>query len=162
MLVAIILPLEAHFALVDCKQSFIRDCDAMGIAAQIFERLLRTAEWRFGINDPVPVFQRSSKTKKGDGIPKRLRFAEEVEFPLVESVFQGREEQAAKQTRQHAYGQEEARQVGYPALMIRTDATARNHAMNMRMVLQVLAPGMKDGEEADLCAEMLRVARNGE
>ena len=32
--------------------------------------------------------------------------------------------------------------------------------MNMRMVLQVLAPGVEDGDEADLGAEMARIGGN--
>src|SRR5215213_9499913 len=33
--------------------------------------------------------------------------------------------------------------------------------MQMRMKMQVLSPGMKHGEEADLCSQVLRVRGNG-
>ncbi len=50
-------------------------------------------------------------------------------------------------------GQEEARATGEPALAIYKRA-AGNEAVDMRMMRERLAPRMKDGEEADLAAEV--------
>ena len=47
-----------------------------------------------------------------------------------------------------------------PALVVGRQTTSRDHAMNVRMMLEVLAPGVEHAQEADLRAEMLGVGRN--
>ena len=54
--------------------------------------------------------------------------------------------------------QEEACRRRNPAGVIGRQSTGRNDAVNMRMVQQLLIPRVQDTEEADLRAEMLRVA----
>jgi hypothetical protein len=46
--------------------------------------------------------------------------------------------------------------------MVRRQAAAGNDAVQMRVMEQILPPGMKNGEEADAGAQMRRVAGNGE
>ena len=50
---AIILPGKPHRSLIEREEPAIRDGDAMGIAAEIGEHLLRPTEGRLGINHPV-------------------------------------------------------------------------------------------------------------
>ena len=65
-----------------------------------------------------------------------------------------REEQAPKQSRQHPHRQEEAKSAGDPALAIGREAAAGYHAVQMRVMQQVLAPGVQDRDEADLGAQV--------
>ena len=44
-----------------------------------------------------------------------------------------------------------------PALVIGRQTAGRDHAVDMRMMLEILSPGVQHAEEADLCAEMLRI-----
>lgn len=44
--------------------------------------------------------------------------------------------------------------------MIRSEAAGSDDAVDMGMKLQSLIPGMKDAEEADLCTQMARSARD--
>ena len=46
--------------------------------------------------------------------------------------------------------------------MIRRETAAGNHAVQMRMMQQILPPGMQDGEETDLRSQMFRIAGNGQ
>ena len=50
---AIILPAEAHLAIVDAEQAMIGDGDSMRVAADVVEDLLRSGEGRFGEDDPI-------------------------------------------------------------------------------------------------------------
>jgi len=68
----------------------------------------------------------------------------------LESVCESFQKQAAEQAREHPHGQKEARPAGDPALVIRGKAAAGNHAMHMRMMQQVLTPGVEHGEESQL------------
>ena len=71
------------------------------------------------------------------------------------------QEQTAEQAREHAHGQEEAWPAGDPARAVGDEAAAGDDAMQMRMMEQVLAPGVQHGEEADLGAQMLRIGGDG-
>src|SRR5215471_18218591 len=57
--------------------------------------------------------------------------------------------------------QEEVRSTGYPALAIRGQSSAGHYAVQMRMNLEVLSPGVQHREEADLGPQMLGVGSNG-
>ncbi len=79
----------------------------------------------------------------------------------TEGVVQLFEEEPAEQARQNPHRQEEAGAAGDPALAIGGDAAARHHAMHMGMMQQVLSPGVQDGEEADLGAQVLGIGGDG-
>lgn len=51
---------------------------------------------------------------------------------------------------QHGYGQKEARLRGDPAAAIGSQSAGRNHAMDVRMMIELLAPSMQHAEEADI------------
>src|SRR5271165_4959987 len=58
---------------------------------------------------------------------------------------------------QDPYGEEERVARTDPALAIRRESSRRNHAVHMRVMEKVLPPGVKNAEESDLGAEMLRI-----
>ena len=63
---------------------------------------------------------------------------------------------------EHVHGEEEAGGTGDPARPVRRQAAAGNDAVDVRMVIEVLAPSVEDREEPDLGAEMARDrARSG-
>ena len=64
------------------------------------------------------------------------------------------EEQASEEARQHLYRQEEALPTVDPTLAVERKAAAGRHAMDMGVMLQGLAPGVQDGGDAKLGAEM--------
>ena len=78
--------------------------------------------------------------------------AEEAEIAGCEGGAQRLEEQAAEETREHTYRQEEPAPATDPSRTVERQAAAWRHAMDMRMMLQGLTPGMKDGDNADLGA----------
>ena len=70
------------------------------------------------------------------------------------------QKQLAEQPREHAYGEEEAGPAGDPALAIKRDAAARHNHVDVRMVGERRAPGVEDGEDADVGAEVLEIGRD--
>jgi hypothetical protein len=81
---------------------------------------------------------------------------------LLLSGVESFQKQAAEQTRQHAHRQEETGAAGHPAVVIGGQAAAWHDAVQMRMVLEILPPGVQYGEEADLGAQVLGIACNGQ
>ena len=107
------------------------------------------SEGWFGIHDPFAfaVLPRNQAGRKGDGLPEGFGFTEETELSPIESVLRRLKEQAAKQTRKNAHGKKEAGLTADPAIVIRTETPAGDHAMDMGMMQQVLSP-LTTSEEA--------------
>ena len=79
---------------------------------------------------------------------------------MAESALQTGDELAAKDAAQHLDRQEERITRMNPALVVGRKTTGWNHAVNMRMSLQILSPGVKHTQKTDLGAEMLRIGGN--
>jgi len=159
--VAVILPVKADLAIGEADQAVIGNGHPMGVAAEILEHLLGAAKRWLGVNHPLDISYGCQISGKGSGNAKRFERAKEVQAPGVKGVLQLRQKQPAKQPREHAYRQEETRTAGDPALAIGTQAAARNHAMQMRVMLQILAPGMQNGDEADLGTQVPGIDSDG-
>ena len=135
----------------------------MGVAAQVFEDLLGSSEGRLGVDDPLLIAQRRQIAGKSGGIPERLDFAGKGKLGLLEHLLEVVEKQAAEQAREHLHGNQESRAAATdPALLIGGESAARDDAMQMGMVQEILPPGVQDGEEADLGAEVAGIGGNGE
>ena len=65
---------------------------------------------------------------------------------------------AAEDTAEHFDGKEEGAARGDPAGVVRSEAAGGEHAVDMRMMLQSLVPGMEHAEEADLGSEVPGIA----
>ena len=81
----------------------------------------------------------------------------EGELSPVEGGAEQREELAPEHAAEDADRQEEPRSAGDPARAVGREPAARHDAMDVGVVLQVLAPGVEDGQEADLGPEVLGV-----
>lgn len=67
------------------------------------------------------------------------------------------QEQPPEQAGEHPHRQEEAEAAASPSIAIGGVATAGHDAMDMRVVVEVLAPGVKHRGDADLGADVLGV-----
>jgi hypothetical protein len=98
----------------------------------------------------------------GESVLERLDGTGKLKLSLVEGVFQFFQKEPPEKACEHANRRKEARQAGDPALVIGREAPAGNDTVQMRMMQKILSPGMQNGEEANACAQMFRVAGNGE
>ena len=64
----------------------------------------------------------------------------------------------AEDTAEHFDGKEEGSARGDPAGVIRSETAGGQHAVDMRMMLQSLVPGMEHAEETDLRSEVTWIA----
>ena len=80
--------------------------------------------------------------------------AMELQLALSKRPAQEGQKLAAKDPAQHFYREQEVIARVDPALAIRTQAASGDHAVNVRMVRQVLAPGVEHGQETDVRAEV--------
>jgi hypothetical protein len=86
--------------------------------------------------------------------------ARKHQLAVLESALQTSGELAAKHTAQYLNRKEERVARVNPVLAIARQTTGWNHTVNMRMMLEVLAPGMEHSEEADVRPKMFRTGSN--
>src|SRR5215472_14172133 len=80
---------------------------------------------------------------------------------LLEGVLQLLQEQPAEQPPQHAHRQEETGATSDPVGTVKRGPAAGNDAMDVRMMLQGLAPGVENHGHAELGAKMPGIGRDG-
>lgn len=102
--------------------------------------------------------ERPQPSGEGLRLRQKLQVSVEVELAILKSLFECVDELAAKEFTQHFLGQEIVVAGTNPAGAIRREAASRNDTMHMRMSAELLAPRMQDAEEANLCAEVSRIA----
>ena len=76
MRVSVILPLEADLITVVFEQAVIRDRDAVSVAGEVLEDVLRATEGRLRIDHPLLL------PRLGEKCPEGSRTAEGIELPM--------------------------------------------------------------------------------
>ncbi len=160
VLVCIILPAESDFAVGKVHNAVIGDGDTVCVAGQIPENMFGAAERGLCIDYPVLTEQRSKEGVERFRFCEHFHAAGEPEFSRMEGAFESVGELATKDIGQHFHGQEKPVARVDPALVIGPKATGRDHAMDMRMDLEILPPGMQNAEESDLRAQMFGIGRD--
>ena len=74
----------------------VGDGDAVSIAAEILQDVLRSAERRFGVDDPISAEERTQPSSEELGMGKRCEFSGQVQLTALEGSFQASDELAAK------------------------------------------------------------------
>src|ERR1700681_3836147 len=133
----------------------------MGIAAEIGQHLLGAAERGLGVDYPVDAAELAEMTFEALRFEKISELTEELQLAGAEAVLQFPQEQSAEQPREHAHRQEEAGATSDPAAAVERRSAAGNDAMDVRMMLQGLTPGVENHGHAELGAEMPGISRNG-
>lgn len=158
--VGVVLPPERHLAVVDGEQSVVGDGHAVGVSREVAENLFGAAEGRLGVNHPLFATHLGQQTPESPRITQRLQRSVEGQRSGLERGLEEGQELTTEQAAQDPHRQEEPVAAGDPSGPVRGEAAPRNDAVHVGMMQQILAPGVQDGEDADLCAEMLRVGGN--
>src|SRR5437879_2974376 len=103
----------------------VGDGDAVGIAAEILQDVLGSAEGRFGVDDPVFAEERTQPSREELGMGKRCEFSGQVQLTAFEGRLQTGDELATKHAPQYSNGKEEAWMGSNPA---HRGTRARRHA----------------------------------
>jgi len=116
--VSVILPAEGDVAISHRQEPMIGDGDAVGVACQIVEHILRSAEGAFAVDDPLLTKERPQGRGKGLLSGQRPEAAGKHKPALMKSVLQAVDELATKDTAEYDHGQEERVTRVDPALVI--------------------------------------------
>ena len=114
-------PGERNLSVLERDQAIVGNGHSMGVAADIFENLLRPAEWGFAVNNPVVVLDVANEGMKRLRIRKMLQLSVKADFPFSKSLFEGIYELSSKDLPQCPLRQKKlmAKIRRHPALMIK-------------------------------------------
>jgi hypothetical protein len=140
----------------------VGDGDAVGIAAEILQDVLGSAERWFGVDDPIFAKERTQPGREGLGMGERRELSGQVQLATLEGGSKSSDELATKYAPQYSNGKEEAWVGSNPAGVIAGESAGGNDTVDMRVKLEFLIPGMEHAEETDLGSEMGRIARHFE
>jgi hypothetical protein len=152
-----IFPREGDLAVLERFQSVVRDRHAMGVPGEVPHHLLRAAKRRLGVDNPVVFATPVEVVLEGCLFQQWAEIAIQNEAALVPGLLQQIHELASEDSTEDSHGEKEASAARDPVRLIVRHAAARDHTVNMGVEVEVLAPGMKDGEETNLSAKVLRV-----
>jgi hypothetical protein len=124
------------------NQAMVGDGYAMGVAAQILEHILWAPEGSFGIDHPV--FSEEWPQPGGEGLPlsERSQISVEAELAVAESTLESGNELATEEATEHFDGKKEGVAWFDPVRAMGRQTAGGNHAMDMRVELEFLIPGV--------------------
>ena len=131
----IVFPAERNLAVGHADQARVGDGDAVGIAAEIGQHLLWSAEWRLGVDDPFDAADLGKSAPEGSALRQFDKVAEEAQPARALGRLQLLQKEPAEQARQNTHRQEEPWPAGDPTLSIKGDPAARHDAMDVGMVV---------------------------
>ncbi len=155
-----VAPAEGDLAVRQCDQAMVGDGDAVGIAAEILQDVIGSAEGWFGVDDPIFAEQRTQPGSEELGMGEGCEFSGKGQLTVLEGRLQAGDELATKHAPQYGDGKEEAWVGSNPAGVIAGESAGGNDTVDMGMKLEFLVPGVKHAEEADLDSEMGGIARD--
>ena len=114
-------PGECNFSILERNQAMVGNGHSVSVAAEIFENLLRPAEWPFAVNHPLVVVEVTNEGMKCLRIRKMFQLAVKANFAFSKSFFEGIYNFSSKHLPQCPLRQKEpvARIRRHPALMIK-------------------------------------------
>ena len=115
------------------------------------------AEGGLGVDDPLGPGAGGEPAPELARVGQRGELAVEGEPAPVEGGPEQGQELAPEDAAEDADRQEEARPAGDPARAVGGEPAAGDDAVDVGVVLEVLPPGVEDGQEADLGPEVLGV-----
>ena len=84
--VGIILPAESNLVMLESHEAMVGDGHAMGVAGEIAEHMMGTAERWLGVDDPVLTEQGTQEGAKGLLVGQGLKSPGEGELVLLEAT----------------------------------------------------------------------------
>ena len=110
--------------------------------------MLGRAERFFGVNVPAFPFRSFDQQVKVPRIGQGSGFSREVEFALIEGLFEKVKKLFAEDDAQRFDGEQEVVARGDPAVLMERKHPLWKNTVEVKMGLQLLIPGMQDQDKA--------------
>ncbi len=135
-----ISPAEGHLPVLEADQSAVGNRHAMSVAGQVLDHVPRAGKGATCVHDPVSTAEMAHQSMERGWVEERLECALQAELLFTEGCAEDGEELASKHAAEDLEGWEKAFAARNPARLVGTDATGRDHAVQVRMRQQLLIP----------------------
>jgi hypothetical protein len=163
ILVSGVSPSEHDLVIQEGDEPAIGNRHAMGVSAEIAQRLIGPTERRFAVDHPTRRVKLTDQTPKQFRLSQAAKQSVKLELSRRMSLLERFEKLAAEDFAENPLRKKKAIILrAHPMGMIARQTAGSDDAVNVGMMLQFLIPGMKNTEEADLGAESFRVCGNFE
>ena len=152
-----IAPAKGDAAVLKQDESMVGYGHPVRVATQITQRMFSTAERAFAINHPIRTVESAQHSCEDMRLLQRGKFAMKTEFTGGVEGAQTGDKLTPEDSAENLDGQKEVAGRSHPACMVGRQTAGRHDTVNMRVVQQLLIPGMEHAEEANLGAEVARV-----
>ena len=130
----IVFPLEGDAAGLESDKPAVGDGDAMGVAREIRQHLIRSSKRPLGVDHPIAAMERLQEGAKRIDVGKIGMLAKEAERAVAVRGDKALQHETSKKSREHAHRQKDIWPTGNPSLAIWRDASTRHDAMHVRMM----------------------------
>src|SRR5712691_5211323 len=156
--VGVVAPAEADAAVGEGEEPVVGDRDPVRVAPEVGEHVIRAGEGGLAVHDPGLLSQLGDPRAEGRRLSERGDPAGAMQGAAREGALQPRQIAAAEDLRQGADGEEEVGPRGNPPCPIPRQRAPGDDAVDVDVLRERLAPRVEDGGDAEVAAEMTRVA----
>ena len=144
-----VAPSERDLVTIEGNETAIGYSDTMGVGAEIPQHLVRPTEWRLAGHHPAHTIELTDQAPKEPGLNQSANETMKDQFSGSINFLERLEKFAAEDLAENAFWEKEARVARvFPLVVIRRQTARGDHTVNMRMMLELLIPGMQDAEES--------------
>jgi hypothetical protein len=129
-----IAPPEHNATVCEGHEAVSGNRNAMGVAAEIVQRMLGVAKRALGIDHPIGSKQAPEHRRESFRGLNRRQVPVKGEFVAGMQPAQAGHKLAPEHAAEHLYREKEVVRSGNPSAMIGRQATSRNNTMDMRMM----------------------------
>ncbi len=151
---------EADLAFLRGQEALVADGDPMGVAPEIGEHLLGTAEGGLGVDDRVLGPELREERPEGGRRCERGGLPGERDLSGLEGLLERLEVFPPERHRERPHREEKPALYGDP-LPVGTERPAADHTVHMQMLTEILAPRVEHHRDPDLAPEPLGIPTEG-
>ena len=159
--VSVVLVPEGDSVISHIQDTAVRDSDTMSVTTEVADGIAISVEGLLDVRTPVstvqPINKRLPAFRQGK-IGARLRNDE----PARRAAALERSHELATEHLHRSLDRDEERLAALHKMVVTGKTSARNDAVHMRMVRQILAPGVQHHDDAGLSAEITLILRKSE
>jgi hypothetical protein len=160
--VGIVLPPKGDLPVPDPEKPVVGEGDAVRVSSEVPEHVGGSSERRLGVDDPVFALELGAPPFPVLEFLEGLLVSQEAEFSGTEGVVEESQELSSKQPTEYAHGQKKTFATSDPPFPCCIDASGGHHTMNVRVMMEILSPGVQDGQKADAGSEVTWIGGQGE
>ena len=154
-IVSVVLPQKRDVPVAQGDEAVVGYRCPVSVVRQVAQHVFGAAEGALGIDDPVLLVEGGEPLLEPGSVGQLGSAVVELEQALALGSPQASEELPSEETAEDIHGEKEAVSAVLPVRPVRRDAAAGDNAVDVRMVLEVLAPRVQDGQDGDFGAEVL-------